>query len=230
MSKDDIEDQSDHAGAVINQIGEYITYARTKRKAGDFETAGRYYVAAARGCLMQSQRLPADPSDTETDAPDRKSHKLGYAIKDLICGSLCFRLAGAHERCRNHSQQGELISMDVREQEIYTASAQQGFFWEVIGDFRLIGELGGHDEAYALAAEKYALVENDLGWSSESMIEDGILVAMELGSSVGIAPDEKRRNEIMYLSLDDRIEFKRNRFPEIIEAVLEDGNWQSEIL
>lgn len=90
--------------------------------------------------------------------------------------------------------------------------------------------MGGHDEEYALAAEQYEPIENNLGWSSEAYIEDGIIVPVELAGSVGFTLEEDERNQIMYLSLKDQIEYKRNQFPEIIDRVIEDDNWDSEFV
>ncbi|WP_255191828.1 hypothetical protein [Natronobeatus ordinarius] len=116
------------------------------------------------------------------------------------------------------------------EEPILTADAEVGFCHELRGDFRLVGDLGGHEDEYAIAAEQYETVENDLGWSSEPYIEDAIIVPVELADSVGFTLGEDERNRIMYLSLEDRIEYKRNQFPEIIDRVIENGNWDSEFV
>ncbi|USZ71094.1 hypothetical protein [Natronosalvus halobius] len=116
------------------------------------------------------------------------------------------------------------------EEPVFTTEAQIGLCHELRGDFRLIGGTGNHDDEYALAAERYEKVENDLGWSMESEFEDVIQIPLELADSVGMGVDDDRRNELMYLSLEERIAYKRHTYPEIIDAVVEAGNWKSDVL
>ena len=221
---------SERNGSVTQTIREYKTYARTKRRAGDLETAGTYYVAAARGSLMQFRRLPDDPADPDADQPDPKSYQFGFAISDLLVGALCYRLAGSIDRCRRHCEQGDSIVSDLREERVYTSDARIGLLYEIRGDFRLIGELDDFDADYVRAANRYERVENDLGWSMEGGFEDVVQIPLELAESVGMGVDESRRTEIMYESLEERIEYKRRNYPEIIDAVVESGSWDSELL
>ena len=179
---------------------------------------------------MDFRRLPDDPTDAEATIPNPRPFVFGYAISDLLAGALCYRLAGATSRCRRHCEQGELTVRDLLDEAVYTSDARIGLFHEIIGDFRLVGALGDHDEAYEVAAKRYETVDNDLGWSMEGGFEDAIQIPLELAESVGMGVDDDRRNELTYLSLDERIEFKRERYPEIVDAVLEAGNWESELV
>ena len=73
-------------------------------------------------------------------------------------------------------------------------------------------------------------MENDLGWSMEGGFEDAIQIPLELADSIGMGVNDDRRNELMYLSLEERIEFKRESYPEIIDTVVDAGNWESELI
>lgn len=229
MSDENQSDRNEKTEVVVRTIGDYNTYARTARQAGTLETAGRYYVAAAHGSLMRFRQLPDDLTDIHADLSPRY-HDFGSAIRYLLLGALCFRLDGALDRCRRHCEQGESIVSDLFDEPYFTTDAEIGFCHEVQGDFRLVGDLGSHDEAYALAADKYERVANDLGWSLEPGFEDAIQIPVELAGSVGMGLETAEKNEIMYTSLEARIGFKRSTYPEIIDAVEADGNWNSEVL
>lgn len=223
-------DCTDLIDAITRAIRDYREYAQSKRQSSDLETAGAYYVAAARGSLMKFRRLPSDLTDASADSPPPKPYDFGYAMSDLLLGALCFRLAGVLTRCRYHCEQGEVIVSDVLEEPVFTTDAQVGLCHELQGDFRLVADLGNHDEEYALAADRYEKVENDLGWSMESEFEDAIQIPLELAESVGRGVSSERRNELMYLSLEERIAYKREAYPEIIDVVIETGNWESDVL
>lgn len=59
---------------------------------------------------------------------------------------------------------------------------------------------------------------------------DAVQIQLELTDSVGMGVDAERQNEIMYTSLEERIRYKRRNYSEIIDAVVEAGNWDSELL
>ena len=209
--------------AVIKANRRHRDAARTARRSGDLEVAGAHYVAAARGGLMRSRRLPE-----ETDAADGLSVRpaFGLAVRELFAGALCFRLADTERRCEYHCEQGIAIAADARE-EFYTYPAEVGLSHEMIGDFRLLADRDDYDDAYAAAAERYAPVENNLGWQMEDGFDDLSRFLLVLAASVGMAPDDDLRNTIARTSLDERIAYKREHYPEIIDAVVEAGNWES---
>ncbi|MFB1065693.1 hypothetical protein [Natrinema sp. H-ect4] len=208
MSDKNVSDRPDKNGAVTQAVRDYKEFARAKRRAGNLQTAGEYYVAAARGNLMQYRRLPDDLTDSD-DPPSPNAMKFGFAIKGLLLGALCFRIDGAYDRCHHHCKQGESIVTDLLIEPAFTMDARVGLCHEICGDFRLIGDLGEYDEAYTMAANRYTRVDNDLGWSSESEFEDVIQIPLELADSVEMGLDTEHRNRIMYTSLDDRIEYKK---------------------
>lgn len=230
MTNERASERPDKSGVLTRGVRNYKKYARTRRRAGHLESAGTYYVAGACGYLMQFRRLPDDLTDPDVDPPAPNSVKLGFTMKYLLAGSLCYRIAGSLDRCRHHCSQGTSIVSDLLEEQMYSSAARIGLFHEIQGDFRLIGNYDDYDEAYRRAASKYKEVDNDLGWSMEGGFEDVIQIPVELAESVGMGVDEDRRNRIMYTSLEERIDYKRTKYPEIIDAVVEAGNWESEVL
>lgn len=230
MTDKSAPDRPDTNGSVTRAIREYRRYARNNRREGHLETAGTYYVAAARGSFMQFRPIPDGTTDPDADPTPRNSIKFGFGVSGLLIGALCYRLAGKHRRCRRHCEQGESIVNDVLDEGLYTSDARIGLFHELCGDFRLIGNLGDHDDPYVAAAKRYEKVKNILGWSMEGGFEDAIQIPLELAESVGMGVDDDRKNELTYLSLEERIDFKRETYPEIIDAVVDAGNWESDLL
>jgi len=213
----------------MSYINRYKKTAQELFEMGELEAAGKYYIAASNGSLMEFRRLPKK-EENKFDNPSPRLQRFGSAMKYLLLGSLCFRLADQPARSRNHAKQGELCVENVLDEGVYSTNAQIGFCQELIGDFRLIGDYSNYEDSYKKAATQYEMVDNQLGWSLEPDIEESIIVTMELADSVGVDISEDERNEIMYESLETRIEFKRGNYPKIIDSVIEAGTWSSDLL
>ncbi|WP_420182819.1 hypothetical protein ACNO8S_16580 (plasmid) [Haloarcula sp. KBTZ06] len=84
--------------------------------------------------------------------------------------------------------------------------------------------------AYDTAALQYEDVESDFGWQMEDGFGDFTQIVEELAADVGYdLPDDV--TELVYEnSLDERIEYKRTHFPDIIDRVIASGNWNSDVL
>jgi len=145
---------------------------------------------------------------------------------------------GGDERCRNRCEQGELIVEDYiqrkerDEEDLYREpsgkEAYIGGLHETIGDFRLVGDLGGHDEAYDTAEEIY-LQE---GIEDKSLVYydgRGIQWLMTFFNSVSQGADMEQ-SEIDWTDAEstylDWLEYKRERLPEMIKKLAESGTWE----
>lgn len=205
--------------------------AQEQRNSGAFDNAGVYYTAAAHGWFMRFRRLPEDLPD-KCSVPATSPKYLGRGVQDLLAGALCFRLADAPNRCRNHCKQGLLFLEDLLEHdELVQESDEQpriGLLHEMIGDLRLFGDLNTHDNAYAVAEEYYENVDSQRGWQAEPEFDSLVRILVELAESADCNFEEKTKRRILHDSLTARIEFKREHYPTIIENVLTDGNWYSE--
>jgi hypothetical protein len=220
---------------------EYEDFARDQRQKGNVTIAGVYYVATAHGNFMRFRRQPStiddesmedliDEKESLTSSRFRWSTGLGRAITAMIAGGLCFRLADTMDRCQANCTQGTLFLQDVLDHEgNYIASPRIGLYHEMIGDLRLVGELGDYDEAYNTAHKRYRNAEHDLGWSMEDDFDDLMFIVRELANSVEYEISEDTWEQIYRLSLEERIRFKREEYPHIIDRVIEDGNWDSDI-
>lgn len=209
---------------------QYTKVARECRRHGQFVAAAIYYDAAASGWFAAGWNLPTKPEGSR-DNPSINFVNFGGWLRDQFASALCFRLAGAHRRCRNRCRQGILSLADLRdggELTDYGRVAHSGLFNEVIGDLRLVGDMNGYESAYTTAGEQYAEVTNDLGWQAEHEFCLAIRPLLELADSVGYDIDENSRERITHTSLTERISYKRNHYPAIIDAVIEAGNWESD--
>lgn len=107
----------------------------------------------------------------------------------------------------------------------------------LIGDFRLYGDLGGHEEEYATARREYETVRTEypvetpeLAWQAETEFAPTMSILIELARSVDYDLDEETTEQIRDISLIDRIEYKREHYAAIIDEVLADGNWESDVI
>lgn len=226
---------------IVSLMSEYKDFAREQRQQGNLTVAGAYYVSTAHGYLMRFRRKPSWGNDDSMEdhigeeeplssSWFRRSTGLGPGMRYMIAGGLCFRLGDAMERCRSCCRQGILFLQDVLDHEdTHMASPQIGIYHEMIGDLRLIGELGDHESSYESARERYRTSEHDLGWSMEDDFDDMMHYVLELADSVDYGISEDTWEQIYRLSLEERIRFKREEFPQIIEHVIEDGNWESDV-
>lgn len=197
--------------------------ARTLRKRGDYRSAGEQYVASGFGHLMAFRDLGDD-----SIAPK----EFGRATQMLFLGALCFRIICDEERARRYSSIGTELAIDIRKNEAAfrrpDAPAPIGLTYEFEGDFRFVGDLGDFEEAYDRARGQYEQVKEPYQWCVEPEFEVPLLVLLDLADSVGFDISEDERAAIQ-TSLVDRIEFKREHFGTIIEGVIDDGNWESDI-
>lgn len=220
---------------------EYEDFARDQRQSGNLTIAGVYYVATAHGNFMRFRRQPSTIDDESMkDIIDEKeplnssrfrwSTGLGRAITAMIAGGLCFRLADAMDRCQSCCRQGTLFLQDVLTHEgTHMASPQIGLYHEMIGDLRLVGQLGDHEASYDAAYERYRNAEHDLGWSMEDDFDDMMQYVLELADSAEYGISEDTWEQIYRLSLEERIQFKREEYPHIIDRVIENDNWDSDV-
>lgn len=145
------------------------------------------------------------------------------------------------DRCRTRCEQGIRFIKDVNENEPGWheggGHARSGLTHELIGDFRLYGDLGGHEEQYATARQEYETVRTEhqhetpeIAWQAETESAPTVSILIELARSVDHDLDEETTEQIRDISLIDRIKYKHEHYAAIIDEVLADGNWESDVL
>lgn len=206
----------------------YFDAARRLRTGGNLQAAANYYVASAHGHLMKFRTLGEET--TGTISPKN----FGYFSRNLSLGALCYRIAGEQCRSEASSNIGIRIIEDVRENEasfrLPNPDPPIGLCYELIGDLRLIGALGAHEEAYRGAERHYDTVENPGQWSVEPEFEIQMITFSELADSTDHELPEEKSGTIRYQSLIERIRYKRDHFEEIVRSICESGNWDSDIV
>ena len=206
---------------------EYSDFAKELRQQGKLVDAGEYYVASSFGYLMKYRVI--DESKFESSLSPTK---LGFFHRNLILGSLCYRLAGELSRTKSYCQLGIIIVKDVLLHDEAILSPEPGpptgLCHEMIGDFELVGQLDSFDESYENAEMNFRMTDNHIGWSAEPEFELVINTFIELADGVGYEIPENEKGRIRHWSLINRIHLKRDHYRAIIEKVLDVGNWESD--
>lgn len=189
---------------------EYGERAHTALERGEHTRAGELFTAAAYVALGASEF--------------ENRIAIGSGIASLLTACVCFHLGGETERGQNRSRQGLLIVDDLRV-STFEGPVQEGLSHELAGDFRVLGGFGGHDHEYEQALEGYEQTTNPFGWMGEPEFELPITLFIRLARSADWDLDEKTELDILNRSLVDRIEYKKQHFPAIFRAVLENGTF-----
>jgi len=207
---------------------ERAEYARKLRHNGEFTEAAFYYLAAAQGWFMRSRNVPGDNMGEYSLA------HFGYGIQDLTAAILCCRIAEKPELSNDFCEIGIINTRLLRDHDPTfqeaDSKAYRGLFEEIHGDFSILGNLSDSNQHYTRATSIYKDVENHRNWQAESEFHSTIQTVLELGDSAGIEITESERSQIEYESLTKRVMFKQKHYPEIIKGVLQNGNWDSEVI
>lgn len=189
--------------------------ARERRRDGEYEAAGDYYtIAAHRG---YAKTLPDSPW-------------FGAGLFHLERAALCYELAGLSERRTNRCQQGILIAEDMIDRvfaespEYYVDRARRGVWYEYIGDFRLIGDLGDPSSAYDEAIAVYEDGDDPDTFYAEQEQTPLMLHYTQVAEAVGRDPEpiDSFENDLTFV---DWVQRKRDTYPELLEALYEQGEW-----
>lgn len=186
------------------------------RSRGSFTQAGHLYTAAAHEILGRANYAeePLEKSQVDT----------ARGLSAFMSAALCYRLAGENDRCWIRCSQGILIAEEIRD-HVANYEPQQGMMYEYIGDFRVIGGREDWKAAYEAAEAIYAEVDNVIGWIAEPEIDINTTFMVKVAKSVDYEIDRHTKAEIDSCSLDRRIQYKQANFKEIIDRVIEEGEW-----
>lgn len=211
---------------------DYLAFADESRSEGRYLIAADYYVAAAHGQLMRLRETDEDP--IQNGHTYASAQAVGRWARDLLKGILSYRLADEPSRSRNHAHVGLPTVTDIEESgDIFLgneAEARKGLLHEISGDIRLYANLDGFATEFERAREYYDRVPTDkydkhLGWQAEPEFDSLIRQLVKVADSVGYDIEDRTRERIMNLSLIDRIEYKREHYPAIVEQALDNGGW-----
>lgn len=196
----------------------YRDRAREHRESGEFHEAGEYYTLVAYDTFAEG-------------VPESPGSGFGRGLCNLLRGAICYRLAGADERCNNRSLQGKLVAEDMRARAFETEPpdwdidrARRGVWDEFVGDFEIVGEFGDPGEAYDRAIDVYERAGDPDTFESEQ--EQVCLMAVyrdvASGSEHDPGPIDDCQNDS---SLSDWVRLKRDTFADRLEQLYEAGEW-----
>lgn len=199
-----------------NLVQELKGDARRSLKSCEFETAGQKFTSAAH-LVFAVNRL---------DCLDSVSPGLVL----LLRASLSYRLDDSERRSAYRARNGALIIEEVEELVVET-DVERGILAEYKGDFELISGRSDGADSYQRALGHYSNYEENtgvderIGQMSEPPFRDNTDLLRELIEATETSIDEDTTTKIEYRSPVERIRFKRNRFPEIVESVIERQRW-----
>ena len=203
-------------------------HARQLRREGRFDEAATYYAAAAHGWFMRFRPINSD------SPPAFSLTHLGYGVQDLSVAVLCCRLCGETKQAEYYCQIGVHVLKLLRDYDPNfqnpSLAPEQGLFEETLGDFRLLGNFGGHNEHYDSAMSHYRKVDNPRNWQAESEFHSIIQTVLELADSVDYNINDGKRRRIEHESLVERLEFKRKHYPQILSLVLTEGSFELSVI
>jgi len=191
--------------------------ASEQRQQQNFDRAGVIYTSTAYNSL--GKHIPEYMA------------QLASGLTHLLSASLCFRLAGADQRAANRAKQGELLVEDARE-HVATSVAERGVTYEYSGDFRVIGEFADYKKPYRRAAEAYEMYEQQstinerVGQLSEEIFHNNTLFLRRIRRALDVEIPEELASTIEFHSPVKRIEYKQDQFPDLVAALVSQGEYE----
>lgn len=192
--------------------------------------ANESYVAAGDAYTRAAwDRLAAPRDDQSPFAADGKGW-VGRALQRLALAGVCYRVAGRDERATHRAREGVAVVTDL--EQTLTQPGQRACLREFAADYRVVGDRSGASDAYEAAEADYraAAVEDPQTLTTTPLLRAaaGPLKQMARGLANGeIAvswedlhgpdPDDAGR------FLAHRAVFKRQRFPTLLDGVVEAG-------
>ena len=191
--------------------------------AREYERAGDEYTRAA-------WRVLADPR--EGGGPFDEKGWVGAGLRHLVVAAVAYRVAGRDGRATRRGVEGVAVARDLRES--FDRPVQQACFAEFVADFRVVGDLDGAEAAYEDAAAAYReagdAVEDPSYWTTTPLFQAAAapLKQVARGPADGeIAVDWDALHGSDPSATGDflayRADYKRRRFPGLVERVVDDG-------
>jgi hypothetical protein len=107
--------------------------------------------------------------------------------------------------------------------------ARLGLAHEMRGDISLFAGIHGHQDEYTQASEIYKTVDSDKGWQADDEFSIIIKPVIELAASTNYEIDVETKDRIERTSLEARTRFKDDTLDSILDRVLDQGGWESDI-
>lgn len=202
-------------------------YDRAVAALGD-----RRYDTAGDGFARAGWQTLADPRPGQSPFDADEKGWVGNALQHLVTSAVCYRVAGRPDRAANRGREADAVGADLR--TALDHPAQQACLQELVADARLVGGLDGAVDAYTDAASAYreagGSVDDPQYWGTTPLFEAVAAPLQQVARStadgeIAIAwehlhgPDPAAPGQF----LASRAETKRQRFPTLLESVVESG-------
>lgn len=200
----------------IEQASQHRTQAEEKREQGEYVTAGHYYSQAA----FEIAGVGAFINTSD-----------GTELRRLLEACTCYRIGGADQWCRNRARLGELLAEEWA-QRVFTKPepsydfdrAERGVWYEYIGDFRTVGQLGDPDPMYARAKEIYRDAGDPMANLAETPQKANISYFNSLARAAG-----KDMEEVYSITkngtFSEWVEYKQKHLVGILETIIENESY-----
>ncbi len=208
-----------------SQDEDYYEQAVAALASRTYTTAGDQFARAA----WQTLAAPR-PGQNPFDA-DEKGW-VGKGIRYLVTSAICYRVAGRPDRAAHRGTEAGAVAADL--QTALEHPAQQACLQELGADAKLAGGLDGSADAYGEAAEAYRAaaeaVDNPQRWGTTPLFEAAAKPLQQVARStangeIAIAWEDLHGSDPAAPGrfLAHRATLKRQRFPTLLESVVEDG-------
>lgn len=191
----------------------------------DYERAGDEYTRAARATL-------ADPHEGQHPFDADEKGWIGEGLRFLATATVAYRVAGADERATHRSVEGVAVARDL--EHVLDHPVQRACLAEFVADFRVVGDVGDAEAAYADAAEAYEAagdaVDSPQRWGTTPLFEAAAATLKQVARTLDDGEIAVTWEELHGADPSDpgaflahRVQFKRQRFPSLVARVIDSG-------
>ncbi|MBO4249183.1 hypothetical protein IL252_15295 [Halomicrobium sp. IBSBa] len=188
-----------------------------------YERAGDEYTRAARARL-------ARPHEGHHPFEADENGWIGVGLRYLATAAVAYRVAGADERATHRCVEGVAVSRDL--EHVLEHPIQRACLAEFVADYRVVGDVGDAQAAYADAVDAYEVVdvESPQRWATTPLFEAAAATIKQVARGLddgeiaitwedlhGADPNEPGP------FLAHRAQFKRQRFRSLVARAVDDG-------
>jgi hypothetical protein len=190
----------------------------------------RYEVAGDAYARAGWQTLAAPRPDQRPFEADEKGW-VGDGLQHHVTSAICYRVAGRPDRAAHRGTEASAIASDLR--TTLEHPAQRACLRELAADARLAGRLDGVADAYGDAADAYRgaaeSVDDPQYWGTTPLFQAAAAPLQQVARStangeIAIPWDDLHGSDPAAPGrfLASRATLKRQRFPTLLESVVED--------
>ncbi|WP_436925272.1 hypothetical protein [Halosimplex amylolyticum] len=191
--------------------------AEEERERGNLVEAGEWYTSAA---FKKAASMPLYPSS-------------GGELKHFLEAATCYRIAGRMNRCVNRCRTGILRAEEMADRALSAPTpdrdihhADRGGWYEAVGMFRLVGNVGGVEDAYDNAFSIYEEAGDPRSHRAEPPKTTLYTWFYTLEhAATGDSTTMEFRKQQTYIEF---AEYVREKIPQYLQTLEETGEWGNE--